>query len=96
GGAGSGGAGSSGSGSSSNSGASSSSSSGGGGGGGSVAIGGFSGGYSAAAGGVADAIGPRCVAVLKDPRRYEHRYRRLWEHCRFLAERYARRHQASR
>ena len=70
----------------------------GGGGGGSVAIGGFSGLYdSAAAGGLADAIGPRCVAVLRDPRHYyEHYQHRLWEHCRWLAGRYAKRHQASK
>jgi hypothetical protein len=67
----------------------------GGGGGGGVSIGGFSGLYdSASAGDLADALGPHCVQVLKDPQRYSHR---LWERCHWLADRYLkRRHQASK
>jgi hypothetical protein len=71
-------------------------SSGGGGGGSGVAIGGFASLYLSA--NDADALGPRCAEILReDPTRYRHYRHRLWEHCRWLAERIAkRRHHAAR
>ena len=43
----------------------------------------------ATAGDLAEALGPQCVRVLKDPQQYS---RRLWKHCHWMADHWAKRH----